>query len=82
MGKHSWGVPEDSPYDHDVGSSHQQALLAAAAMATALIDTASLPLAPFASPVPTRFRNYGLPDPRPVGTTLPWNQSHGEVHVY
>ena len=61
--------------DHDVGSSLRQALLAAAAMATALIDSASLPPAP----VPTGFRNYGLPDPRPVGPTLPWNQSHGEV---
>ena len=24
-------------------------------------------------------RHYGLPDPRPVGPTVPWNPNHGEV---
>ena len=54
------------------------ALLAAAATATALIDSASLPPAPSVAPVPTGFRTYGLA-PRSKGPTLPWNQSHSEV---
>ena len=48
-------------------------------MAAELLDTARLLLAPSVAPVPTGFRNYGLPDPRPVGPTLPWNPNHGEV---
>ena len=58
--------------DHNVGSSRRQALLAAA-------TRASLPLALSVAPVPTGFRNYGLPDPRPAAPTFPSNHSHGEV---
>ena len=69
--------PKTRPRSHDVGSSRRQALLAAAATATVLIDTASLLPAPSMAPMPTGFRNYGLPDSRSKGPTLPWNQSHG-----
>ena len=71
--------PRSRPQDHDVGSSRRQALLAAAATATDLIDTASLPPAPSVAPVPTEFMHYGLPVPRASGPTLPWNPKHGEV---
>ena len=67
------------PHDHDVGSLRTQALLAAAATATDLLDTVSLPPALSAPPVPMGFRHYGLPDPRPTGPTLPWNPINGEV---
>ena len=60
------------PRSLDVGSSRRQALLAAAATATALIDTASLPPAPSVAPVSTGFRHYGLPAPRSEGPTLPF----------
>ena len=69
--------PRTHPRDCDVGSLRRQALLAAAATATALIDTASLPPPPSVASVPTGFRNYGLPEPRSEGPTLPWNPSHG-----
>ena len=69
--------PRTRSRDYDVGPSRRQALLAAAATATALIDTASLPPAPSVVSVPTGFRNYELPEPRSEGLTLPWNPSHG-----
>ena len=51
--------PRTCPMDHDVDSSRRQALLAAAAMATALVDTSSLPPASSVAPVLMGFRNYG-----------------------
>ena len=63
--------PRTCPLDHDVVSSRRQALLAAAATATELIDTANLLPAPSAAPVLTGFRHYGLPDPRPAGRYSP-----------
>ena len=55
------------PMDHDVGKLCLQ----------------QLPRRVFRQPCPwpvlTGFRNYGLPDLRPIGPTLPWNQTHGEV---
>ena len=58
--------PRTRPRDYDVGPTRRQGLLAAAATATALIDTASL-----VAPVPTGFRHYGLPEHRSKGPMLP-----------
>ena len=69
--------PRTCPRDYDVGPPRRQALLAAAATATALINTASLPPALSIALMPTGFRHYGLLEPRSEGPTLPWNQSHG-----
>ena len=71
--------PRTHPQDHDIGSHCRQALLAAAATATALIDMTSLPATLSAAPLPTGFMNYGLLAPRSSGPTFPWNPKHGEV---
>ena len=65
------------PQDHDVGPSRKQAVLASAAMATALLDSVSLPLYPSVTLEPTGFMNYRLLAPGSSGPMLPWNKKHG-----